>query len=421
MKKIGIVVVLILFLSGCILQNKHQNDQIIIENTTVVYTPPDSPNVSNFNVIVIGWDGVQRDRFFDCYYNRTGECPNGLPAIEKLSNGKIYNLTVTDGATHTKPGWVQLLTGYNSAITGTYSNAKYQPVPENYSIFEKLENHFGNIITVFLASKPDHTGAKCKGEYTKVTDYWGGVLYEGAEPFGEPWCITKTKVDYFETGMGENEKVGEKALQMLDQYGDKRFFMFFHFGDPDETGHRAKSFSAKYVQAIQDDDLWLKKIMDKLTELNISDRTYIYVVTDHGFDTLQSPSKGVNHFNAPYGIYATNDISLIRSIDRKDLTPTLLERYGVALGQIDNAPPVDGYPAQFLQTSCIPEGLAYLDYPGAPVCCNGLSLINLDKQVVKHCEIATGGVGDDSGYCTKCGDGICMTPENKCNCPADCK
>jgi hypothetical protein len=68
----------------------------------------------------------------------------------------------------------------------------------------------------------------------------------------------------------------------------------------------------------------------------------------------------------------------------------------------------------------VPEGEAFIDYPGAPACCGGLQLISLDKLSGPVCVPATGGTGDNSGYCTACGDGVCTSPENLCNCPADC-
>jgi hypothetical protein len=88
---------------------------------------------NDFNVIVMGWDGVQRDHFFECYNKELPECQNGLPNIKELSNDKIFNITVTDGATDTKSGWVQILTGYNASVTGVYSNYDYHPISAGYT------------------------------------------------------------------------------------------------------------------------------------------------------------------------------------------------------------------------------------------------------------------------------------------------
>jgi hypothetical protein len=143
----------------------------------------------------------------------------------------------------------------------------------------------------------------------------------------------------------------------------------------------------------------------------------VYVVTDHGFD-----EGTYQHANAPYGIFASNDPLVMRSGDRKDIAPTILERYGISRGAIGPAPAVDGFSLYSIPSlSCIPAGEGYLDYPGAPACCSGLQRIGLDIRFGSSCIAPTGGTGDNSGYCTACGNGVCNAPENKCNCPADCK
>ncbi len=164
-----------------------------------------------------------------------------------------------------------------------------------------------------------------------------------------------------------------------------------------------------------DVDYWLGRIVAKLHELGIDERTLVYVTTDHGFDEGKSV-----HLNAPYGFFATNDPLVVRSGDRKDIAPIFLQRYGISRGAIGGAPAVDGYSLYSVPPlACIPEGEAYMDYAGAPMCCTDLQLISLDKKY-GGCIPATGGTGDNSGYCTNCGNGVCESPESTCNCPEDC-
>jgi hypothetical protein len=372
----------------------------------------DDPACGSMNVIIVGWDGVQRDHFWECYNRQLDACPNGLPNIAALSGGRIFNSTITNSETSTKPGWAQILTGYKGEVTGVLTNWHYQPIPVGYSLFEKVEDHLGpeNIVTMFISGKAEHTGGACVGEPTWKNGQW--VL----EDIGQPWCLTKAYLDYFENDLQWNRVVGERSLALLEAHQHDRFLAFFMFWDPDVHGHLSGENSTHYSQQIQDDDVWLGRIVDKLKALGIDDRTMIYVITDHGFD------EGLKtHMNAPYGFMASNDPRVIRSGDRLDLTPTLLESYGISLGALGSAPAVDGqslfsYPA----VSCIAEGGAFLDYPGAPTCCAGLTWIGLDKRLGASCTLPTGGTGDTSGYCTLCGDGLCTAPENKCSCPVDC-
>jgi hypothetical protein len=65
--------------------------------------------------------------------------------------------------------------------------------------------------------------------------------------------------------------------------------------------------------------------------------------------------------------------------------------------------------------SCYEEG-EYLAN-GFKSCCEGLKLIRVSSynNYSNRCEFSIPGY-----YCTKCGDGVCKSPENQCNCPEDC-
>jgi hypothetical protein len=202
-------------------------------------------------------------------------------------------------------------------------------------------------------------------------------------------------VDYFKTGLGSNQNVGEEMLSALDAFGTQPFFAFVEFAHPDNAGHSAGENSTKYTQGIVDDDVWLGQIEDKLQVLGIADKTIVYVVTDHGFG-----EDLTNHLNAPYGFFATSDSDVMRSGDRMDMGATILYRYGLR-GTENGAPALNGYPLQENDPRrCIPEGEAYLDYVDAPRCCSGLtpSIMSIgggSKAII----FPTGGIGDSSGIC----------------------
>ncbi|NIN94815.1 MAG: hypothetical protein GTO49_07510, partial [Anaerolineae bacterium] len=266
-----------------------------------------------------------------------------------------------------------------------------------------------NVVTMFISAKGVHTGGACVGDPT----------YKNGQPViedkGQPWCLTKEHLDYFELDKVRNDMVGSRALELLETHQNDLFFAFFLWRDPDVTGHMSGEDSVEYSGQMIEVDQWLGQIVARLHDLGIYQRTLVYVVTDHGFD------EGLSvHLNAPYGFLATNDPLVVRSGDRKDPAPTFLERYGIGLGPIGGAPAVDGYSLYSIPPlACVPEGEASVDYPGAPSCCSGLTLIGLDMKY-GGCRAPTGGTGDGSGYCTACGNGICEEPENKCNCPGDC-
>lgn len=373
----------------------------------------DDSQCLGMNTLVIGWDGTQRDHFWQCYNAELPECPNGLPHIAELSNGEIYRMVVTSGDSATKPGWAQIFSGYNADQLGIYSNGEYQPIPEGFSVFEKVENHFGseNVLTIFLSGKNVNTGAACIGdETTKI-----GLPF--IEDLGQPWCITKDFLDYYENDLKWNEVVAKRTMQLLELHADDLFVAGVVFREPDVVAHVVGEDSYRYTNSLVDLDYWLGQIMDKVDELGLSQSTLIYVTSDHGIDEGSD-----RHGNAPFTILASNDPNLVRGGDRMDVGATVLNNYGIDLGASGDIPALSGSPLTSIPAiSCVPEGSAFYDYPGAPACCVDLTLINLDYPLGVSCLVATGGTGDTSGWCTDCGDGVCSSPENRCNCPADCQ
>ncbi len=305
------------------------------------------------NMIVIGWDGVQREHLQEMIARN--EVPHMMRLVEK---GALIDIDITNGATDTKAGWAQILTGYHAETTGVYSNTRYQPIPAGYSVFERLEAFFGaeQIDTVAIIGKKGNIGNKApktlpyerwlkqqklsKGSPKKIADALkkaGAQLVEESGKRvvsipGNPWYHASSQLDLFVNGLSKNEVVGQRALDELERHQDRRFFFFVHFADPDHSGHAHGENSQEYTDGIKSDDEWTGKILAKLDELNLSDKTLVYIVTDHGFDEgLES------HQYAPYVFLAANDPSLIRDGDRTDIAPTILKRFGLDVATIQPA------------------------------------------------------------------------------------
>ena len=316
------------------------------------------------NIILFGWDGAQRNHVKECLDK--GELPN----LKKLSSqGNLVAIDVIR-ITDTKAGWSQILTGYEPEVTGVFSNGIYQPIPQGYTVFERLEKFFGpdNIMTVAVIGKKGHVdsdapqkikveeeekaaGKKKQTKGTKkeaqkatppgIKQQEGTIVEENGVKYrvipGKPYYNTKSNMDVFINGLETNDNVGNKAMELLEKYKDKRFFFFIHFAEVDHQGHKFGENSKEYNDALKSCDLWLGKIMEKLKSLKLDDKTLIYVTADHGFDEGQ---KG--HRDAPYVFLAANDPKLMRRGTRADIAPTILDRFGVDLKTIE--PPLDGHP-----------------------------------------------------------------------------
>ena len=314
------------------------------------------------NVVLIGWDGAQRNHVKECLGR--GELPN----LKKLSSeGNLVAIDIFR-TTDTKSGWAQILTGYEPEITGVYSNGRYQPIPKGLTVFERLEQFFGphNIATVAIIGKTEHVGANppkktpiadpkkdAKGKVVtgdKDITKDGKIVEENGVRYlvvpGKPYYITKDNMDLFLNGLGVNDNVGAKALEYLEKYKSKAFFFFIHFADVDHKGHKSGENSKEYNDALISCDTWLGKIVKFLKDNGLYEETLVYVTADHGFDEGMT-----GHGDAPYVFLGTNDAKVMRRGTREDITPTILDRFGVDLGKLK--PPLDGRPLTKAYTQAI--------------------------------------------------------------------
>jgi len=306
-------------------------------NPEPVASTPSPPR----NVILIGWDGAQRNHIKECLSREE------LPNLQELtSEGALVAIDILR-VTDTKAGWAQILTGYEPEVTGVFKNGLYEPIPKGYTVFERLEEFFGaeNFVTVAVIGKKGHVDAdppqrKVYKEGDKVAS-GGEIITEQGVKYqlipGKPYYYTKDSMDVFVNGLYKDVVVGMKALQLLEQYKDKRFFFFVHFAEVDHQGHKFGENSKEYNDALISADRWTGRIMRKLKELNLYDKTLIYVTSDHGFDEGMK-----SHSDAPYIFLGTNDPMVMRRGERADIAPTILERFGLRLSKIN--PPLDGHP-----------------------------------------------------------------------------
>jgi SAM-dependent methyltransferase len=335
-------------------------------NLILVISPAFGASNHPRNVILFGWDGAQRNHVKECL--ERGELPNLQNLIDE---GTFVEIDI-EGKTDTKAGWSQILSGYYPEVTGVYSNQQYQPIPKGLSIFERLEAHFGpdEFVTVGVIGKAGNVGAApprrtrvlqakqispasiAEGGRRKATRDPGTptgsknkkqpvgniVIDHGVEyrtiP-GQPYYIVKQSMDVFENGLKQNEKVGTRAIELLEKYRDRPFFFFVHFAEVDQAGHKYGENSKQYNDALISDDLWTGKIIAKVKALGLEDETQFYVTADHGFN---EGKKG--HSFAPYVFLATNNKKVARNGRRQDVAPTILEAFGLNLNEFK--PALDG-------------------------------------------------------------------------------
>ncbi|MEP0814763.1 MAG: alkaline phosphatase family protein [bacterium] len=313
--------------------------------------PTDAPR----HVLLIGWDGAQREHVREML--AAGLLPN---LAQLASEGALLDVDITE-TTDTKAGWAQILSGFPASTTGVYSNGKYQPIPAGYTVFERLEARFGpeGFATLAVIGKGENVGAdppewyrldkkgnpegvKNKKMRRKLLAV-GTIRQEGGERIlfvpGKPFYNAKKAMDLFVNSLGKNDIVGERALSEISKHAREPFFFFIHFAEVDSNGHKYGENSPEYEAALVSCDEWLGKIRRRLKTLGIGD-ALVYVTSDHGFD------EGMRtHKNAPRVFLATNDSAIAASEragsfirgdytappawNRMDIAPAILDRYGM--------------------------------------------------------------------------------------------
>jgi len=250
----------------------------------------------NVNVILISWDGVQRNHLYELLHE--GKLGNLSNLIDV---GVIKNLSISDHFTDTKPGHAQMLTGYSPLIMKVWSNILWEPVPDGLTIFERLKVRYGsNIANLMVASKSKNVG-------------------------GRVYVNSLAEIDKFTVVNEDADYVGAIMLSYLELYANKWFFAFFHFRDPDEAGHNCGENSLEYEEAIILLDVWLGRILNKLSELNIISRTVVYVTTDHGFDEGE-----ILHAESPEIWLVCNVSSYLQEIwYQRQIALTILKAFGI--------------------------------------------------------------------------------------------
>ena len=250
------------------------------------------------SVVLIGWDGADRRVVHKLMAH------GKLPHLRRLSkSGSFVDIDV-QGETDTRAGWAEILTGCEPSVTGVYSNVRYNDLPCDHTIFERLKYHF--------SSQGIATGAFIAKQ---------GYVLTGPSPLGS--------IDEYKEGLLRDSAVSAEAVSFIARHQNERFFLFVHFDGPDKQGHGFGEFSREYRMAIRKADWLTGRILSQLRASDLLEKTAVYVTADHGFD------KGkTTHKNAPRVFLASNDPTISESGTRFDITPTILHRMGISMNEI---------------------------------------------------------------------------------------
>jgi predicted AlkP superfamily pyrophosphatase or phosphodiesterase len=290
------------------------------------------------NVILCSWDGLDRSVLEELL---AGDRLPNLAAL--IGEGSLQKIEVLGHATMTKPSHAEMLTGLGPKDTGVVSNDDYRPIPEGYTIFERVQKRLGGrdrIRTIMVTGKLAHVGGRgpqeIRDEELKSTGK-EQVTERPGDRMGEPYLLTKRHLDVFDAAHRDAPDVGALALRYLEQHHSPRVLAFIHFRDTDHQGHLHGSNSEEYRRGAVACDEWLGRIVAWLKARDLYAETLIYVTADHGFD-----KNARTHDEAPHSWLATNDRLVTHGGIVADIPATILARFGVDVGRL--APRLIGRP-----------------------------------------------------------------------------
>lgn len=234
---------------------------------TIPSVKAQNTNSIDQRVILIIWDGTQRNHLLELY--NSDQLPNlkamvengGLLRTDMVINTETCEVGSGDGYdTETGPANSAIVTGYGYPVTQNQDNRYPNPIPHGLTFFERVKESFPDIKTGMITNKSQ--------------SFWPLPALENAQP----------TIDYWWNNKAFNYRVISHATTFLNTYSASPFFLYVHFRVPDEAGHEYNENSAEYTNALIDNDAHLGTILSQLSSLGIASQTTILITTDHGFE-----------------------------------------------------------------------------------------------------------------------------------------
>lgn len=327
----------------------------VLSSGLVVAAPPR-------NVVLIDWDGAARERVDRALAQKE------LPNLQKLIDRGVYVKIDVEGVGDGDTAWMQLLAGY---LPRQAAGADQPPVPKGATVFDRLESHFGadKFVTIGLIA-----GQRA------------------------PAAMRPAVPDVWADGLPRDQTIGARAVELLEKYKDRPFFLFVHLArdvaaasgtNPQQNGEPLVWF-----------DRWTGQIADKLQALGLADKTQVYVTTGLNYRRGQAEV-------APPLFLATDNRAVYRDGRRQDVAPTILEAFGLDLTRIE--PALDGISLTKVDTRppAVPHRKPDVVYVPTP-------MVVVDKML-ELAQVKQSDVVYDLG----CGDGrIVVTAAKRFGCKA---
>ncbi len=285
---------------------------------------PRGVDTASLNLIVVTLDTTRADRI-GCY----GAKDVATPRLDALAARGVRFANAVSPMPLTLPAHCTLFTSLLPGAHGVRDNGGFKLSAEHLTLAEALSQRgfaTGGFVSAFVL---DHR--------------WG--IAQGFDRYFDDFDLKQQE----KLSMGEIQRPGNEtldhALAWIRDVKDKRFFAWIHFYDPHAPYDPPEPYKSRYAGRPYDGEIaWtdalVGRLLDELDRLDLTKRTVIAVLADHGESLGEHGEQGHGYFiyeqvthipmivATPYsGTRGRTVDAVVKSID---LAPTVLELLGAA-------------------------------------------------------------------------------------------
>jgi len=285
---------------------------------------PRGVDAAGLNVVVVTLDTTRADRI-GCYGAKDVATPN-LDAL--AARGVRFGAAVSPMPL-TLPAHCTLFTGLLPGAHGVRDNGGFKLAPEHVTLAEVLKDRgfaTGGFVSAFVL---DHR--------------WG--ISQGFDTYFDDFDLKQEE----KLSMGEIQRPGNEtvdhALAWIRGVKDRKFFAWVHLYDPHAPHDAPEPYKSRYAGRPYDGEIaWtdslVGRLVDELNRLDLTKKTVIAVLADHGESLGEHGETGHGYFiyeqvtHIPFVLatpYSKTHGRVVDSVVRTiDVAPTLLDLVGGA-------------------------------------------------------------------------------------------
>jgi len=285
-------------------------------------------DVSELNILFITLDTTRADHL-GCYgYNRV-ETPN----IDRLAETGILFKNAICQAPLTLPSHSSIFTGTYPFYHGVRDNGGFYLEPDKITLAEVLKEN-GMATSAFI------------GAFV-LDSRWG--LDQGIDYYYDNFDFAKYKRISLDSVQREGGEVIEAFFEWFEKNYQKKFFSWIHFYDPHIPYEPPEPYQTRYSKrpwGLYDGEIayvdeLIGKVLDKLSERDVLEKTLIVIVGDHG-ESLGQHEENLHGFfiydasiSVPLIIHFPSSKlggkKINECVETIDIMPTLLQILGLPL------------------------------------------------------------------------------------------